>query len=54
MASIDELTARIVALSIQKSMGQDVSAEVESIKRMCQSDADKQIIENQCRALGLL
>lgn len=51
--SEDELVAQITALSLQKDMGMDVTAEVKKVVGMCRSEEDKKMIVQLCNALGL-
>jgi hypothetical protein len=51
--SRDELVAQIMALSLKKHMGMDVSEEVKRIISLSQTEVDKQHLLRLCRGLGL-
>ena len=47
-----DLVAELLALSMRKHMGMDVTQEVKNVIRKCQNEEDKKIILSLCRAYG--
>ena len=53
MSISDEIQAKLAALSIQSTMGQNVSEEVKRLIKMCNSEEDKKLAIKLCQMLGL-
>ena len=48
-----DLMGEIVAVSIKHGMGIDVTAELKDILRRCDTEEDRQVVIQQCKALGI-
>ena len=48
-----DLMGDIVALSIKHGMGIDVSEELKDILRRCDTEEDRRVVIQQCKALGI-